>query len=90
MDLIVAIGSSVLEYQRVPMSYIHVFLTTKFSESIECNEEYYLGKDDMKDLISFLESKDFALYDSKDFIIGQLRDAIGNMSDNECASFRFW
>ena len=90
MDLIIEIKDFQLCYQRVAMSFVHVFLTNKFNESIECNIEYALDRDGMMELIAFLESKDFGEYGGKQMMIDQLTEATASMSKKEKAYFRFW
>lgn len=90
MDLIIEIKDCQLCYQRVAMSFVHVFLTNKLGESVECNVNYALDKNEMAELIAFLNSKDFGEHGGKQMMIDRLTDATASMSEDEMAYFRFW
>lgn len=90
MDLIVETKNFKYYYQRVPMSYIHLFLCKNMKKTVEAFVKYQLTKKEVRKMISFLKEQVFDTEMSKEKVIDELTKMEMLMEGKEKASFYFW
>lgn len=90
MDLTVETKQYKFCYQTITMSWINVFICSKFKRCIGSGETVWLTKKDMKELIAYLSAVDFGLKHIKETCLEQLSSMEMLMEGKDKASFYFW
>lgn len=90
MDLIVESRDYKYSYQRLEMSYIHIFLSNKLKREAENFVDHFLTKKEVKELIEYLKTCDFSSDDQREKLIEELSNMEMLMIGQEKARFYFW